>query len=145
MCLALKISPTLRFLGIHRELCHDLGDKRRLDLQPQKERRRGSRQQEGVAEGFAQKEIALGLGKDSKGSKQEQALAEGISQKEIDIGLRKAGPEPTAEEKGLAEGIAKKEIAIDTGKDESTRSWFGGKKAKPSSKPQPSEVSCLSQ
>lgn len=89
-----------------------------MSLQPTKSRRGSSRQQEGIAEG--------------------------IAQKEIDIGLRKAGPEPTAQEKGLAEGIAKKEIAIDTGKEESTRSWFGrGKKAKPSVDLQPAEVCYL--
>ena len=111
-------------------------------LQPKKKKRGASRQQEGIAEGIAQKELNLGLGKDGKGSKEDQALAEGISQKEIDMSLRKAGPEPSAQEKGLAEGIAQKEIAIDTGKDESTRSWFGGKKAKPKPSPklQASEV-----
>ena len=80
-----------------------------------------------------------------EGSSQQEGIAEGISQKEIDIGNRKAGPEPSAQEKALAEGIAQKEIAIDTGRDESTRSWFGGRKGKASAKPQPSEVSCLLQ
>ncbi len=113
-------------------------------MQPAKGRRKASQQQDGVAEGIAKKEIAQGLGKDGRSSRQEQALAEGISQKEIDIGLRKAGPEPSGEEKALAEGIAKKEIAIDTGKEESTRSWFGrGKKAKSDSVPQPSQVNYL--
>ena len=80
------------------------------------------------------------LGQDGRGSSQQQKIAEGIAQKEIDMGLRKDGPEPSAEEKGLAEGIAKKEIAIDTGDDVPTQSWFGRKKAKPSTEPQISKV-----
>lgn len=61
-------------------------------------------------------------------SRDQKGIAEGIAQKEIDIGLKKAGPAPSKEEKALAEGIAKKEIAIDTGKEPSTKSksFLGG-------------------
>lgn len=96
--------------------------------------------QQGVAEGIAQKEIDMKLGKDGRASPEAQKVAEGISQKEIDMSLRKAGPKSSTEEQGLAEGIAKKEIAIDTGDAAPTQSWFGRKKAKPSPKPEPAKV-----
>ena len=69
-------------------------------------------------------------------SKQQEGIAEGIAQKEIAMKLGKEDPEPSKSEKKLAEGIAQKEIAIATGKEEptSSNSWF--KRFRPGQKAQ---------
>ena len=55
----------------------------------------------------------------------QDGIAEGIAQKEIDMKLKKDAPEPSEESKNIAEDIAKAEINIDSGKEKSTRGWFG--------------------